>query len=116
MGRHLFGVVGIFFAVCGVCAFGQMGTTKTIALRCGSLFDSRGDSVRKNVVIVVEGEKIKEIANSAPGGVEVVDLSRETCLPGLIDTHGHFADVVTCCINRCAAITGSLRRVTTQFQ
>lgn len=68
--------------------FGQ-STTKTIALRCGSLFDSRSDSARKNVVVVIEGEKIKEVAASAPADAEVVDLTRETCLPGLADTHTH---------------------------
>jgi imidazolonepropionase-like amidohydrolase len=70
--------------------FGQSANgSKVIALRCGSLFDGRGDSLRKNVVVVIEGDKIKELANAEPAGAQVVDLSRETCLPGLMDTHTH---------------------------
>jgi imidazolonepropionase-like amidohydrolase len=72
----------------GSAVLGQV-SGKTIALRCGSLFDGRGDSLRKNVVVVIEGDKIKEISSSAPAGAEAVDLSHETCLPGLIDTHTH---------------------------
>jgi imidazolonepropionase-like amidohydrolase len=72
----------------GSAVLGQT-PSKTIALRCGGLFDGRGDSLRKNVVVVIEGDKIKEISGSVPAGVEAVDLSHETCLPGLIDTHTH---------------------------
>jgi len=57
-------------------------------LRCGSLIDGRSEQARKNVVIAVEGDKIKEVGGAEAGG-DVVDLSRETCLPGLIDTHTH---------------------------
>ena len=64
-------------------------TSKTMALKCGNLFDGRGDSLRKNVVIVVEDGKIKDIAATAPAGADLVDLSRSTCLPGLMDTHTH---------------------------
>jgi len=67
----------------------QISAAKTIALQCGNLFDGRGDSLRKNVVIVVEEGKIKEVAASVPPGAEVIDLSRSTCLPGLMDTHTH---------------------------
>ena len=68
---------------------GQIAGTKVVALRCGNLFDGRGDSLRRNVVIVIEGEKIKDVATSVPPGVDLIDLSRETCLGGLIDTHTH---------------------------
>jgi imidazolonepropionase-like amidohydrolase len=58
-------------------------------VKCGSLIDGKSDEVRLNVVIRIAGEKIEEIGATAPAGATVIDLSTETCLPGLIDTHTH---------------------------
>lgn len=57
-----------------------------IYIHCGSLFDGKSDKLQKNVVIEIQGDKITAVGASAP---KVIDLSNETCLPGLIDTHTH---------------------------
>jgi imidazolonepropionase-like amidohydrolase len=59
------------------------------ALRCGRLLDPASGSVTEGAVVVVRGGRIEAVAHEVPAGAKVVDLSRYTCLPGLIDSHTH---------------------------
>jgi imidazolonepropionase-like amidohydrolase len=61
----------------------------TTAIRAGRVIDPSGKAIA-NAVIVIDNDRIVSIGTAAPpAGVEVIDLSRLTLIPGLIDLHTH---------------------------
>jgi imidazolonepropionase-like amidohydrolase len=61
------------------------------AIKAGRLIDGQSDQVRRNVIIIVQGNKITALDEKAvvPKDAIILDLSDKTVLPGFIDTHTH---------------------------
>jgi len=64
---------------------------RPIAVRAGRLIDVKAGQVLENVVILIRGERIEAVGRDVaiPADAEVLDLSRHTVLPGLMDLHTH---------------------------
>jgi len=62
-------------------------------IRAGTLIDGKSDKPRHDQVIVIRGNHVESVSDAAtakiPDGTTIIDLSKSTVLPGLIDSHTH---------------------------
>jgi imidazolonepropionase-like amidohydrolase len=70
-------------------SYAQSVPQPTLAIHAGRLVDVRTGKVSQNAFIIVTQDRVLRIADAAPSGVQAIDLSRYTVLPGLIDAHAH---------------------------
>src|SRR6266852_3809639 len=74
-----------------ICAQEKPSAKPVKAVRFGKLWDAKG-KLWTNAIVIVEGDRIRNVtsdASAVPAGAEVIDLSKYTGLPGLIDVHTH---------------------------
>jgi imidazolonepropionase-like amidohydrolase len=88
----LFAAIGIGLLT-SLLGEAQTGTPAAVVIKAARLLDGSEGPVRRDVAVVVEGERIRDVGPegsiAAPAGAEVIDLGDVTLLPGLIDAHTH---------------------------
>jgi imidazolonepropionase-like amidohydrolase len=90
--RILFAMALACLCIASAAAQETTAPTRTI-IYVGHLLDVKSGKTLANQQIVIEGDKIVSVGPSAgPGakaGYNIIDLSKATVLPGLIDAHTH---------------------------
>ena len=86
-------LAAVLIALCveGIFAQEKPSATPVKAVRFGRLWDAKG-KLWTNATVIVERDRIRSVttdASTIPVGAEVIDLSKYTGLPGLIDVHTH---------------------------
>jgi imidazolonepropionase-like amidohydrolase len=86
-------ILSVTLATCAVAQPSGSPSAQMTVIRAGTLIDGKSDKPRHDQVIVIQGNLIASVADAAtakiPPGAALIDLSKETVLPGLIDSHTH---------------------------
>ncbi|MGA8762919.1 MAG: amidohydrolase family protein [Candidatus Sulfotelmatobacter sp.] len=82
----------MIMAACGVLV--AVAAAQVTAIRAGKLIDPDSGSVLADQTLLIRGDKIEAVgkALSIPADAKIIDLTKMTVLPGLIDCHTHLAD------------------------
>ncbi len=95
--KHLPLIVSLTFSLMVTTLAGAQqpgpSSAQVTVIRAGTLIDGKSDRPRRDQVIVIRGNHIESVTDAAsariPAGATVIDLSEQTVLPGLIDSHTH---------------------------
>ena len=79
---------------CVVCFASFCSVAQTTAIKAGRLVDPDNGTVLSDQVILIRENKIEAVGKglAIPTDAKLIDLSKMTVLPGLIDCHTHLAD------------------------
>jgi imidazolonepropionase-like amidohydrolase len=93
--RHLMSLAALV-VLAHALVLSQAGSShpRSVAIRAGRLFDGKSSSLAINQIVLIEGDRIAAVGAEVkiPADATLLDFSRATLLPGMIDTHVHLYD------------------------